>query len=192
MGNQSGLTPGSVRTAIGPRRNKIVIIPIVLRLATSYRNQTGSPVDYQDVVAEGLLGVARALKDFKPSKKTKLSSYVYMRVNGAVRDIIRREAAKQSQVIVTDPAKFSNISVRPKIEDNIAYKQLLKTVWAVACRELEDDHVHVIGLHYLAGLTISRVAELMRFSEAKVMIEKKQALTKLRESLRRKGIQWVY
>lgn len=184
----SGLSSTTLNTPIGPPGKKKILLPMVIKLASSYSRQTGSPVDYEDVVGEGLLGVAKALCDYTSHKKTQFSSYAFLRIRGSVRDIIRREAAKQSNIIVTDPLKFCNLSVTPTFEAAISRRQLFRAVWRTACRELPDDLVQTLALFYLGDFTILRIAQVMQCSAATVNNNKRRAIMLLRVATKRKGI----
>jgi len=48
-------------------------------------------LDYEDLVQSGLSGLIEAANSFKPDKEIKFSTYAYIRVRGAVIDILRSQ-----------------------------------------------------------------------------------------------------
>jgi len=172
-------------TQIG--KHKGAILPIAINVATRELRLSRSPVDYKDVVAEAMLGVAKATKDYRRSKKTKFSSYVHLRVVGAVRDIIRREAANASKHVYGFEAD-EVLDRGSSIEDNINRAEVFRVVLDVMVREVPAELSNLLALYYLEGMTDKEIGRCCQMSTGSVSRLRHKGLVLVREALNKRGI----
>lgn len=65
---------------------------LVHSLAAKIRRSVGVPVDFDDLVGYGQVGLAEAAEDFDPSRGVKFSTFAYYRVRGAIFDGLSKMA----------------------------------------------------------------------------------------------------
>lgn len=172
-------------TKIG--KHKGAILPIAVDVATRELRLSRSPVDYQDALAEAMLGVVKAAKDYRRLFKTRFSSYVYLRVTGAVRDIIRREAAnasKHSYGLEADEVLDQGSS----IEDSISRAEVFRVAIDVMAREVPAELSNLLVLYYLEGMTDKQISRCCRLSTGSVSRLRHKGLGLVREALNKRGI----
>ena len=91
-------------------RNKSKILPMVVSVAASEWKKSGGYVDYDEVVAEALLGLVKADVAFK-KRGVKFSTYAYIRVAGAAKDVIRREISNNKKHVLVDSEVLSRVKL---------------------------------------------------------------------------------
>jgi RNA polymerase sigma factor (sigma-70 family) len=71
-------------------QNRLIIenTGLVARIAAHYRGQKGIP--FEDLEAEGILGLVQAARNFDPGWAVKFSSFATHRVRGAIKNLIDR------------------------------------------------------------------------------------------------------
>lgn len=181
---------------LGPKKYKTVILPMVVSIASKYYKVSDTSVEYEDMVSEGMLGLAKAIRHFKTKFNMQFSTYAYTRIDGAVRDILRREKVKLRNITFVDSDKLARMSASIRdssltVEDRVALKQMAELVYETAARELPDDQFQVLFMHYKVQLPVSRIAELMNCSTGYVSKTKVAALNNLRLALHKKGMRDV-
>jgi len=167
--------------------HKGAILPIAINVATKELRLSRSPVDYQDVVAEAMLGVAKATKDYNRFYKTKFSSYVHLRVTGAVRDIIRREAANANKhVYGVDADEF--LDQGSSLDDRISQAEIFRIVLDILVREVPAELANLLVLYYLEDMTDEQISCYSSHSAGTVNRLRHKALDLVRQALQKRGI----
>lgn len=169
------------------RGHKGAILPIAIHVATRELRLSRSPVDYQDVVAEAMLGVAKATKDYRRGFKTKFSSYVHLRVTGAVRDILRREAAnagKHEYGLEADEFLDQDVS----LNDRISQAEVFRVVLDILVREVPAELANLLVLYYLEDMTDKQISSYSSNSAGTVNRLRHKALDLVRQALLKRGI----
>lgn len=168
-------------------KHKAHILPMVVSVASHEWRKSGSLVDYQDVLAEALLGLAKADQDFKRRRGTKFSTYAHIRVRGAALDIIRREAANAKKHVLTDGTFFLKQRVEPTVEVEVALQQQYRQALDIIHRELPRAQSAVLILFYLSNRTESEIAEKLQCSAGKVNKTKQVALAEVKKAMNKRG-----
>ena len=63
---------------------------LVRSLAAKIARTTGVPVDLDDLIAYGQIGLAEAARDYHPARGSQFTSYAYYRIRGAIYDGISK------------------------------------------------------------------------------------------------------
>jgi RNA polymerase sigma factor (sigma-70 family) len=168
-------------------KNKSRILPMVVSVASSEWKLAGSTVDYEDVVAEALLGLVKADSSFKKSYGAKFSTYAHIRIRGAAKDAIRREIVNRKKHILVDSQVFSSIAVESRVEAVIALREQFKTAIEVLRKELSPAHSDLLVKFYLQERSETDIAKELKCSSVKVSKEKKKALTAAKEAMKKRG-----
>lgn len=76
-------------------RNRLVELHFALvhKVARRFDRSTGDPARYAELVSAGAEGLLQAVERFDPSRGYRLSTFAVTRIDGAIRDHLRREAA---------------------------------------------------------------------------------------------------
>lgn len=168
-------------------RNKSKILPMVVSVAASEWKKAGGYVDYDEVVAEALLGLVKADACFKKSKNAKFSTYAYIRVVGSAKDAIRREIANSKKHVLVDSQVLSNVSKQSRIETVISLREQFKTVLEVLRRELEPLHRDVLIQFYLEEKSEHEIAKQLKCSPVTVSKTKRKALQAAKDAMKKRG-----
>lgn len=188
MSTQSSRTLGSIvledfKIRIGKER--ITILPMVISIASAARQKYGSLVDYDDVVAEALLGLADARRKY--NGKIKFSTYAFYRIHGAVTDIVRREAANAKKHVLMGSEFFVNKHVSNDVESRLAFRQQYEQAVEVIQRELKPKDSTVLEMLYLSSRSETELAQLLQCSIGSVSKAKTAALAAARMRMNKRG-----
>lgn len=161
-------------------------LPLVRSIARkiSSRETSAALVNYHDLVAEGTIGLARALRNYRPSSKATFSTYAYIRVQGAMRDSLRRadfvsalqrrrikQAQEEdfvsyvSQKVAFNVQTAKAASQHEPLPDNLlapvatpdqllVEKEFVRVVWKTV-KQLPDEERTVMACMYLTSPTQS-------------------------------------
>lgn len=168
-------------------RNKSKILPMVISIAASEWKKAGGYVDYDEVVAEALLGLVKADARFKKGKATKFSTYAYIKVVGSAKDVIRREIANNKKHVLVDSQVFANVAQQTRVETVIALRQQFRTVLDVLQRELEPEHSRILIQFYLEEKSEHEIAEQLNCSSVTVSKTKRKALQVAKDAMKKRG-----
>lgn len=169
-------------------RRKAHILPMVVSIASHEWKKSGSPVDYEDVVGEAILGALKADKGYKKGRGAKFSTYAFTRVQGAVLDLIRREASNGRKHVLCDPATLASVvDERDGLERNLAMQQQFRQALTVIARELDPRSRAIIVMFYLQNKQGTEVAKKLRCSEGQVSKARMAALGKAKLGMQKRG-----
>lgn len=156
-------------------------IPFVYGIVRKLVHYTGTPVDYEDIVGEGIWALAKAADKYT-SGRAKFTTYAYSVVSGAVMDMIRREAVAHVQMpevqLDTLELGYSNT-----LELRISRGQLRAVLGRVIARELSEEEAFVINRSFFNDASNETIAEERKCSVRKIGNVKAGALLKLRTAL---------
>ncbi len=157
-------------------------IPFVYGIARRLVHHTGTPVDYEDIVGEGIWALAKAANKFTFGTGTKFTTYAYSVVQGAVMDLIRREAVANVKMPEVQLGAFEP-GYTSGIERGISRVQLRVVLERVITRELSEEEAFVIKRSYFHDASNETIAEEIKCSVRKIGNVKASALLKLRSAL---------
>lgn len=167
-------------------RNKSKILPMVVSVAASEWKKSGGYVDYDEVVAEALLGLVKADVAFK-KRGVKFSTYAYIRVSGAAKDVIRREISNNKKHVLVDSEVLSRVKQQTRLETVIALREQFRTVLDVLRRELEPSHRDILIQFYLEEKSEHEIAKQLQCSAVTVSKKKSVALKAAQEAMKKRG-----
>ncbi len=127
--------------------------PLVKYLAHRIGSRLAGPVDFDDLVGDGLLGLIEAVERFDPSHNVRFKTYAETRIRGAILDGVRgrdwapRSLRRAARRLETAIAAVEHKSRRTARDEEIA-KELHITL-----RELQDLYLQARGVR-LSALAI--------------------------------------
>lgn len=149
---------------LNDRGKAVELMPAVKKLSRALAETAPDHVDYQDVVASGLLGLVTAQRHFKPSARTKLSSYAFTRIAGEIKDMLRRERIYANRYLPTDVFEEGDTLARSvSFESAVLERDLFLKVCQVVS-ELPAVQAYIIVQFYLEGQPVVRIAKALRIS----------------------------
>lgn len=170
-------------------RRKAKILPMVVSIAASQYRKVQSYVDYEDVIAAALLGVATADRKFKKanSNGAKYSTYAYGVIQGAAKDEIRRAITNVRKHVLCDPAELPVSLVHPTIEGELTVRQLFNIAVGIIRRSLPNRHAAILLMFYLQDKSAEQIADSIKKSVALVNKDKQAALAHVRTEMQKRG-----
>lgn len=145
----------------------IELAKIVKSVIKMYLNNT--KYEFDDLYFEGILEALRAVEDYQEDKNTKLSTYVYTRVNYRMIYLIRREKAQKRDdsrninldMVLSDGAT-GVYSMDVKSEDNFEESLILedfKRRFREQAEEILNSEEYKYIEMYLKGYKVEEIAE---------------------------------
>ncbi len=171
-------------------KNEIIVKSIL-------KNFNINSYEYEDLYYEGILVSLKAQKDYDPSFKTKLSTYIYMRVKCHFLSLYRSTKALKRDVKNNSNLDFYEIEENglfyarslcsfPTQELEIEEQEFKKDLYFLLKEVLSDDEFEIISL-FLRGYSTSEISN-------KLKINKRQASNKIyyiKSKLRKKSYMFV-
>lgn len=74
-------------------------LPMVAGIAEKVVSYLRPPLDFEDLVAAGAVGLVKAARDYDPSREAEFKTYAYIRIKGAIIDELRAWSFVPSGVI---------------------------------------------------------------------------------------------
>ena len=158
---------------------------LVQLIANTVCKRVPSNVDRDDIVSEGMIGLLKAIRTFKPAYGVPFEKYCRFRILGSIRDYCRKECGIPRSVIKkhkADPALEMPVLHDPPPEE-IAIEDIL-TVRDFVCakplkkfgrknaKRLERIFMlyHIDGysmpeIGAMEGVTMSRISQLLKVAE---------------------------
>ena len=160
----------------------------------SHRLPSHAPIELDDLINSGALGLLDALDKFDPTKKTKFGTYVEFRIRGAILDLLRgldpvsrtvREKATQLQRTTRAlELKLGRPAEREEIADAMglsmtAYHDLLTEVRSVNLVSIDAPR----GAQEEGRGTLVDVIENVRSQRPDTELDRKEALAALADAI---------
>mgnify|MGYP001478432231 FL=1 len=153
-------------------------IPMIIKIA-----YTLNSVLAEDLIVVGKLAALKALRTYDGTKKTKLSTYIYMKVRYAMKDELRKLGNNKGIEFVT--LKDGEIETSIDIEELILSREKT-TKLKELMTNLTPREKQIIELLYWNGMTLMEVACHINLKESRVAQIHKEVLKKLRTMLNAK------
>lgn len=170
---------------IGKHKSKI--LPMVVSVAASEWKKSGTTVDYDEVVAEALLGLVKADAAFKLSKKVKFSTYAHIKIQGAAKDVIRREIANRKKHILVDSSAMAAVTIKNRVETVVALREQFRDLVSILNRELKPEHADLLVQFYLEEKSETDIAKALKCSAVAVSKTKRVALDAAKAAMKKRG-----
>lgn len=159
------------------------VLPLVLKIIKHlFRNELGS-IEYQDVVGEGLLALARSMDKFDPSRGIKLTTFAYRGVQGAVKDLLMKEQRYGERYEIADAKHFARIEAPNHFEAHMSNRKLFLEVIRVLESRCDPRAATVLVRLHLEEKTPEQVARELRTSVNRVLVLENMAAATIRQQL---------
>lgn len=127
-------------------------------LASKYSD---SPIERDDLIQEGMIGLLAAIKSFDCSKKTAFSTYCYTCINNslqsALRKVSRRKDIPQGIVVSLEEITVNSKNTALSAEDSFLAKESVSLLTQQLQTELSKFENSVLRLHMI-GCSYSEIA----------------------------------
>lgn len=132
---------------------------VVEALASKYSD---SPIERDDLIQEGMIGLLAAIKSFDCSKGTAFSTYCYTCINNslqtALRKVSRRKDIPQGIIISLEEVTASNSNTALSAEDSFLAKESVSLLTNQLQNELSEFENTVLRLHMI-GCSYAEIAD---------------------------------
>lgn len=145
------------------------------------RKQARRGGNYDDLVAEAMLGVVEASARYTPAHGASLTTFAWMRMQGRVRDHGRRERAHNADRAELFDAPLDSA---PRTSERLRNAIDVHNLVADAAPNLDTDQRVVLREVHLGGETLARVSERMGWSPQQGTRRNRALLAKLRQTAR--------
>ena len=133
--------------------------PSVEALASKYSD---SPIEREDLIQEGMIGLLAAIKSFDCGKGTAFSTYCYTCINNslqtALRKVSRRKDIPQGILISLEEVTINNSNTTLSAEDSFLAKESVSLLTKLLQNELSEFENSVLRLHMI-GCSYTEIAE---------------------------------
>ncbi|MDE6723788.1 MAG: sigma-70 family RNA polymerase sigma factor [Eubacterium sp.] len=131
--------------------------PSVEALASKYSD---SPIEREDLIQEGMIGLLAAIKSFDCSKGTAFSTYCYTCINNslqtALRKVSRRKDIPQGILVSLEEVTMNNTTL--SAEDSFLAKESVSLLTKLLQNELSEFENSVLRLHMI-GCSYTEIAD---------------------------------
>ncbi len=128
---------------------------------------SGSPIEYDDLIQEGLIGLLAAIRSFDGDKKISFGTYCYTCISNALQSALRKVNRKKdvpkSKVVSLEDDDFAgagSVSAAISAEDAFLAKESVESLNGFLETELSAFENEVLRL-YIAGCSYKEIAEKM-------------------------------
>ena len=147
-------------------------------VALQYRREKNIPIDYEEAISIGAVGLMKAARAYKEGRM-KFRSFAWNKVRGELRDWVRMSMASKR---LAEVGSLERVPVRllPSVngtEKRVADEELVRKV----LKAVKFPEAYAMKRYYLDGLTLREVGKEMVVSEGGVS----QILARGRERARR-------
>ena len=150
-------------------------------------SQPTSPLNqFDDYAQEGFVALVQCHARHTPERSTKLLSYAWPRIAGAMHNAERPERRYRRAKIATRGEPTSTTTA--DFEQQMALRQLSALFLEILPRELNGRERKLVRLIYGRGLSNREAGRLLGCSEGRISQVHTAIIKKLREALLRRGV----
>lgn len=128
-------------------------------LASKYSD---SPIEREDLIQEGMIGLLAAIKSFDCSKGTAFSTYCYTCINNslqtALRKVSRQKDIPQGILVSLEDVTINNSNTALSAEDSFLAKESVSLLTELLQNELSEFENTVLRLHMI-GCSYIEIAD---------------------------------
>ena len=148
------------------RGNTRDIYPLVVRLTSDlWRSSDYGGASFEDAVSEALVQLLQARRRYKKSSKVTLTTFLYKRIHGSGKDLIRRELRNSSRFVSTDPVKLpERLTDSNGFVDTLLEKLFAEQVLSRISADLSPTHARILALSYGEDRSESFIAQDLKLS----------------------------
>jgi RNA polymerase sigma factor FliA len=173
-------------------------LPLVHKVAQRIGTYLKPPLNYEDLISAGTMGLIKAARDFNPAFKTEFITYAFIKIKGAILDELRawsfvpaavEKQIKTAMTTTTDfLEQFGRMPTDEELADklNISIKKLFDVYEGARAKTFVSiDENHSEGFSFSDLLSDSSAQSPGEMLEKTELAEKlAQAITKLNEKQR--------
>jgi len=140
---------------------------------------------YDDLYIVGEVACLKAIENFDEGKKTKLSTYLYGKIEGAIKDEIKTKYNFFGRKSKEKPIPLSDVEgvLSYEIEELLSNRSDNEQLNRVFILKLTNDEKEIIYLRYWEEMTFAEISKKMGMSESKISKINKSALKKIKEGI---------
>lgn len=151
-------------------------------------------LEYEDLLQEACIGVIKGLSTFNPSKKAKLTTYVYNCAANEVKMAIRKSNAKKrsATIIPIDPSPLDQTMGNPRslaipdpntdVEKDALERVLYCKIMEVVRAKLTTIE-QIVVIQYMDGVPQSKTGKYLHISQSQVSKILNQAICKIKSEI---------
>jgi RNA polymerase sigma factor (sigma-70 family) len=142
----------------------VAYLPYVRAIVRDIQNPVPHLVDYEDLVAYGIMGLITSLPRYDPSRGTAFTTWAHSRVKGSALDAVRRLSPNSRTRKVTFSSLPDDFEVAGKddffdaVNDMIPSKATHQLVTAIRSLNAKQQSCFLLLMH---GLSIKSIASLL-------------------------------
>lgn len=172
------------------RRHNNSFSPLVTSIVNKVASRTNSPVDREELMAEGLLGLVRAARDFNPdnASNAQFVTYASIRIYSAVQDLVRARAMSNARMPLTQLSTEADTLHTAPSRKLSRDTRRMATIAVECFRQLPPEQEYVMMSCFLMNRSDSEIAKFLKCSTAHVDKHRKNALATVRAIMEAKGI----
>lgn len=157
------------------------LYPLVLNIVRkSFKGIGEARLEYQDIVAQGLLALVKAIRSFDGSKGAKLSTHAHLRVSWAIKDLVAAQTKYAVGLDLVDPQVFDEQPVENTAETQLNNRLLfLKVIRAIETKLPPQEAVVLVRL-YLEEVSEQAISRELKIPTKRVRDLHAAALSKLK------------
>ena len=136
-------------------------------VALQYRRERNIPIEYEEAISLGMLGLMRAAKVYREGK-AKFRSFAWNRVRGELRDWVRASLADKrvGEVVSLEYVQLSELLSTNGTEKKVADEELIRKMLEFTTLK----QTRAIILYYLEQYTMREVAEKCNVTEGNISL----------------------
>jgi len=127
----------------------------------------------EELLSEGMVGLARALKRYDAQKGTSLETYIYENVKNEINRYLRnivgtnpngKKRASFNATHVPHLDNIDNIDIFYNVSNNIDKRARYKDLLQKSFLRLSKKHIQIIILHNAKGFTFNEIGQQLRYT----------------------------
>ena len=142
-----------------------------------------SPIEREDLIQEGLIGLLAAVRSFDPSRETAFSTYCYTCINNslqtALRKVSRKKDVPQNIVVPLEEEFINSKNTAISAEESFLAQESVSVLTALLEKELSEFENEVLRMH-IAGCSYKEIAD--KLSKTPKAVD--NALQRIRKKLK--------
>ena len=142
-----------------------------------------SPIERDDLIQEGLIGLLAAVRSFDPSRETAFSTYCYTCINNslqtALRKVSRKKDVPQNIVVPLEEGFINSKNTAISAEESFLAQESVSLLTDILENELSEFENEVLRMHII-GCSYKEIADKLGKSPKAV----DNALQRIRKKLK--------
>lgn len=134
-------------------------------IISNFRNERNIPIDHEDAISLGMVGLMKAVRDYKEDKG-EFRKFAWARVIGELRDWVRISVRRKN---LAEMVSLETIPLwEPPSMNGTAKKVINKDLVEWILDSVEFDQAYALERYYLDGLYMTEIGVEMGVTESRV------------------------